>query len=459
MQRSRSRYWHRRVQAGLSFTGPPREAGHLTFLADTTFADADGVRHSEQRIFDEIFGMIRGARRLVLLDFFLYNNFEMRTPNPLRTLSRELTAVLLQQHESKPDMTIIVIADPINEVYGSVRSGEFDALRDAGIRVVTTDLTRLRDSNPVYSPIWRLLVRPFGNSGRGRLGNPFNPRGRVTLRSYLDMLNCKANHRKVVIADAGDTMAAIVTSANAHDASSANSNVAVRFDGPAVIDLLETENAVLRLSGAEPLPLPPRPATTDSGETVQVLTEGAIKQSAIECIKSTIPDGRIDIAAFYLSDRRIIALLKKAQHLGVAVRALLDPNKDAFGYDKHGIPNRAVAAELVRAGIDVRWSHTHGEQCHVKMLLTVATDGDLRLLLGSANLTRRNLDDFNLETNVLIRASRTADVMRDAEAHFEKLWHNRSGCEFSVPYEHYRDESLLKAGLYRFMEASGFSEF
>ena len=141
------------------------------------------------------------------------------------------------------------------------------------------------------------------------------------------------------------------------------------------------------------------------------------------------------------------------------MRALLDPNKDAFGYDKHGIPNRAVAAELVRAGIDVRWSHTHGEQCHVKMLLTVATDGDLRLLLGSANLTRRNLDDFNLETNVLIRASRTADVMRDAEAHFEKLWHNRSGCEFSVPYEHYRDESLLKAGLYRFMEASGFSEF
>lgn len=458
-QLSRPRFPHRRVQPGLSFAGLPRDAGRITFLADTTFTDTNGIRHSEQQIFDEMFGMIRGARRLVLLDFFLYSAFEMRTPYPLRALSRELTGALLRQQEAYPDMKIVVITDPINEVYGSVRSREFDALRDAGIPVVTTDLNCLRDSNPVYSSIWRLFVRPFGNSGRGRLRNPFDPRGSVTLRSYLDMLNCKANHRKLLIADDCDTMAAIVTSANPHDASSANSNVAVRFDGLAVLDLLETENAVLRLSGAEPLPLPPMRETEGSGATVQVLTEGAIKQSVIECIDRAAPGTKIDIAAFYLSDRRIIALLKEARRKGVAVRALLDPNKDAFGYDKHGIPNRAVAAELVRAGMDVRWSHTHGEQCHVKMLQTVAADGNACLLLGSANLTRRNLDDFNLETNVLVRAPGTTDVMRDAEAHFDKLWHNRSGWGFSVPYEHYRDESPLKAGLYRFMEASGFSEF
>jgi phosphatidylserine/phosphatidylglycerophosphate/cardiolipin synthase-like enzyme len=447
------------MPAGLSYAGKPSAADSVRFLADTTWVDGDGSRRSEQEIFDAMFAMIRGARRLILLDVFLYNDFEMQIREPLRLLARELTDALLERKEQHPGITIVVITDPINTVYGSLRSPYFDALENAGIRVVTTNIRAMRDSNPVYSILWRTLLKPLGKSRRDRLRNPFDPQGRISLRSYLEMFNCKANHRKVLVCDHGGTLAAIVSSANPHDASSANSNVAVQFTGPAARDLLATENAVLTMSGHDVLPVPSVPASTLTANSVQVLTEGAIKSAALGVIDGSEEDGRIDIAAFYVCDREIIAALKRARQRGVALRVLLDPNKDAFGYDKHGIPNRPAAAELKRAGIDVRWYHTHGEQCHIKMLLAEDRQGNGQLLLGSANLTRRNLDNFNLETNVLVRGERTAAAILKARNFFDALWHNRDGRQYTEPYETYQDESPIKKGLYRFMEASGFSEF
>jgi phosphatidylserine/phosphatidylglycerophosphate/cardiolipin synthase-like enzyme len=81
------------------------------------------------------------------------------------------------------------------------------------------------------------------------------------------------------------------------------------------------------------------------------------------------------------------------------------------------------------------------------------------LLLGSANLTRRNLDNFNLETNVLVRGEQSSAAILKARSFFDALWHNRDGRQYTEPFETYQDESPIKKGLYRFMEASGFSEF
>ncbi len=447
------------MPAGLSYAGEPVAADNVRFLSDTTWVDEAGVSHNEQAIFDAMFDMIRHARQLILLDVFLYNDFEMHIEQPFRSLARELTDALLEQKTKHPDMTIVVITDPINTVYGSIRNDFFGALEAAGIRVITTNLAALRDSSPVYSFLWRCFVRPFGNKGRGWIGNPFDPDGNITLRSYLTMLNCKANHRKVVVCDDGDTLAGLVTSGNPHDASSANSNVAVYFTGPAANDLLVSENAVLAFSDHDEIPVPVTPPATDSSTTVQVLTERAIKTSALSIINNTTGDGEIDIATFYLSDRDIIAALKVAKQRGVTLRIVLDPNKNAFGYDKHGIPNLPVAAELVHADIAVRWYHTHDEQCHFKMLLADDGRGEAQLLLGSANLTRRNLDDFNLETNVLVRGQRSLTAIQDAQTFFDTLWSNGKGRIHTAAYDHYRNESLLKKSLYRFMEASGFSGF
>jgi hypothetical protein len=457
--RVRRRFWHRPLARGLSFTGEVHNATYAGFLADKTWIDGDGDRFSQQHIFDAVFDIIGGARRFLLLDMFLYNDFQGKEQETTRLLSGELTDLLLAHKARYPGMTIIVITDPINTVYGALPSAQFESLRAAGVDVVVTDLARLRDPNPAYSLIWRALVRPFGNSTRGWIPSPIGGGRKVTLRSYLAAFNVKANHRKVVIADSGDDWTGLVTSANPHDASSAHTNVAIRFSGPAVWDLLQSENAVLRLSGHEPAGPEVRPPPQVPGTTVQVLTERAIKVAVLRLIDQCRRNERLRLATFYLSDRDVIKALVRARRRQVALRLLLDPNKDAFGNPKFGIPNRAVAQELHHAGIDIRWIHTHGEQCHTKMLLREDMSGEAVILLGSANLTRRNLDNFNLETNVLVRTEATATVFKDAKFHFDLLWNNQPGRIFSVPYEHYRNRSAIKPWLSRFMEATGFSTF
>ena len=97
------------MPAGLSHAGESLPAAEVRFLADTTWVDADGRRHSEQAIFDAVFDMIRRARQLILLDMFLYNDFEMQIKEPLRPLSRELTDALLEQKKKHPGITIVVV--------------------------------------------------------------------------------------------------------------------------------------------------------------------------------------------------------------------------------------------------------------------------------------------------------------------------------------------------------------
>lgn len=453
----RRRFWHRALPPGLSFAGGVHPATRVEFLADKTWVDDEDRRESEQAIFDAAFDMIEGARRLLLLDLFLYNDFQGRNPETTRLLSSELTERLVRHKSRHPALRAVVISDPINTVYGAIPSAQFNRLRQAGIEVVITDLRRLRDPNPLYSLLWRAFVRPFGNSTRGWLRSPIGGGRKVTLRSYLEAFNFKANHRKTIVADSGDDWHALVTSANPHDASSAHTNIALRFGGPAVRDLLASENAVLALSGRDPVDMTIETPPQSEGTTVQVLTEGAIKTAALGMIGSGRRNERLSVSTFYLSDRDVVRALKAAQHRGVALRLLLDPNKDAFGNPKFGIPNRPVAAELVREGVEIRWVHTHGEQCHTKMLLRESMSGNAELLAGSANLTRRNLDDFNLETSVLVKTQAAAKVFRDAKFHFDLLWYGQPGRVFSVPYEHYRDRSKGKSFLYRVMEASGFS--
>ncbi|MCZ6498874.1 MAG: phospholipase, partial [Gammaproteobacteria bacterium] len=266
----RGRRWRRALPAGLCLAGGVCDASQVAFLGDKTWGDADGMRHTDQQIFDATFGMIRRARKLVLLDMFLYNDFQRGKPETTRLLSSELTDTLLHQKQAYPDITIAVITDPINTVYGSLPSAKFVRLIDAGITVVITDLSRLRDSNPIYSFFWRPLIRPLGNSQRGFLPNPFDPGGKATIRSYLALLNYKANHRKVLISDDGDELVGLVSSANAQDASSANANAAVRFTGPAAEDLLAAENAVLKLSREKPLGLPMATPGQSPGVSAQI---------------------------------------------------------------------------------------------------------------------------------------------------------------------------------------------
>lgn len=454
---------------GTDFSGEPRSASHVQFVSDLSWLNGDGQRELDQSIFDEAIRLVQEASTFVLVDMFLFNDFQGPVPETTRALSGELTQALIKQKSLHPDMDIIVISDPINTVYGGAASKHFDAMAQAGISVVLTDLTRLRDSNPVYSFIWRWLIRPFGNKHGDTLPNPFGA-GRVTLRSYLRMVNFKANHRKVLVADSPlGGMRALVTSANPHDGSSAHRNVALLFDGEAVNDLLSSENAVLSLSGAQPIDLPVDVSDFNVSElnptdrvgampTVQVVTEQRIKEAALLQLAGLSAGDRADLLMFYLSDRELVTALIEAHHKGVSVRVILDVNRDAFGREKNGVPNRPVAHELHDEGIPVRWCNTLGEQCHAKTLFT-QTDTNMTLLLGSANYTRRNLDNFNLESNVLLSGDSETQALLDAAAYFEAQWNNLDGRAYTVDYDVHRDESLRHRWLYRWMEASGLSTF
>jgi phosphatidylserine/phosphatidylglycerophosphate/cardiolipin synthase-like enzyme len=447
------------LPAGLSFAGEWHGGADVRFLRDLTVTDAAGQRHVEQQIFDAAFALIDGAQRFVLVDMFLFNDFQGASPERARALCRELTERLVARRTAVPEIEIHVITDPINTVYGGLNSPQLAQLRAAGVQVTVTRLTRLRDSNPLYSSFWRLLVQVWGNDPGGRLPNPFGA-GKVSLRSYLALANFKANHRKVVIADSPTGLRGLVTSANPHDGSSAHQNVALEFGGRAVADLLDAERAVLRFSHGGDVRFraePPAAGATDV--ELQVASEAGIERTVRAAIDGTSRGDGLDLVMFYLSDRDIVGALLAAQSRGVSMRVVLDPNKDAFGHEKNGIPNRPVAAELVAAGVPLRFADTHGEQCHSKLLLIRRADGSAWLSLGSANYTRRNLADLNLELNVAARGDGREAVFAEARAYVDEIWRGRAGRRYTTDYARYQDDSALRRWLYRFMETSCLSTF
>lgn len=456
--------WHlwKPPPQGLAFQGPARETAAVEFLADLTWVDSQGRRRTDQRIFDRKLELIGQAERLIVVDMFLFNEFAGDPDGAdLRPLASELTEALVQRRQQRPELRILFITDPINTLYGGVESPHLKALREAGVEVIVTDLDPLRDSNPLWSATWRLCCRWFGNSSaNGWLPNPVGEQA-VGLRTWLKIANFKANHRKTLIVDEAETWAALVTSANPHDASSAHGNTALVVTGPAALDVLESEGTIAAFSRPQlDWPAPASPETRSGGGVqARVLTEAAIRDATIDALEQAGPGSRVDLAMFYLSHREVIRSLARAQRRGAAVRLLLDPNEHAFGRRKNGVPNRPVAAELRRHDIAVRWCHTSGEQCHSKQLLIRYRDGSARLISGSANFTRRNLDNFNPETALELIGPAQAPAIRAASDWFESRWTNADGRSFSLDYAHYADDSRLRYWQYRIMEATGLSTF
>ncbi|MFY0990468.1 phospholipase D-like domain-containing protein [Halomonas sp. C05BenzN] len=447
---------------GIGEAWPERPAESVRFLADETWIDGSGERQARREIFDELLALVGQARRLVVLDMFLFNDFAGNADGEaFRPLSTELTDALVRQKRRHPDLEAVVITDPLNTLYGGLELDHLEALRRAGVTVVLTDLNRLRASNPLWSGVWHLGPRWLGNGSEGGwLPNALGP-GRVPLRSYLALLNFNANHRKSLVVDQGDGWVGLVTSANPHDASSLHGNVALRVEGGAALDLLDTERPVAGWSGVSlPAPRAAEAGVPAHGARLQVLTEGAIRDALVAAVGRARSGDRLDIAVFYLSHRGVIEALLAAHGRGVDIRVLLDPNRDAFGLEKGGIPNRPVARELHDAGIHVRWCATRGEQCHSKLLLRrPATAGEAEMIIGSANFTRRNLDDLNLETSLRLIGPVDTPALSEAGAFFERRWHSTPDKVTSEPFAVHGDATAWQRLRYRVMEATGLSTF
>lgn len=457
---------HKKIPENLNYLGEEYKVSEaeVEFLYDLTYKDSAGELQSDQSIFDAMFEYIEHAEKYILIDMFLFNSYTVQDDHFHRNLSDELSERLINKRLRNPGIAIDFITDPINTVYGGSRSPELAALRAAGINVIVSNLEKLRDSNFLYSAVWRTFLQWFGNSSqRGLVKHPFsNSAGKVTLRSYLRMGNFKANHRKVFVADSNGEMVALISSANPHGGSSAHSNIALLVRGEIWRSVYQTEMAIAKLSGGtlSPIEMVARTAKLPPGVALRIISENQIKKALIEEISVNESSDELRLAQFYLSDRDILKALLAAAARGVDIKIILDGNQDAFGYEKNGIPNRPVASELVEKSngtIKLRWYDTHGEQFHSKLFVSLR-DKRMTAIMGSANLTRRNLDNYNLELDIKVTATNESRITKQIVSYFDDMWNNKGGV-YTVDFARYQEDSLFKTIVYRVQEALGLATF
>ncbi|WP_410512660.1 phospholipase D family protein [Paenibacillus sp. BR2-3] len=458
---------HKPIPPGISYESPLYQVNNVSFWHDLTYPDGSPTGKQEAQILQRILQIIEESRQFLVIDMFLFNDYTHQDQQ-FPKVSLELANKLIAQKSAYPDMDIVFITDEVNTNYGSAPNPLLEKMKAAGINVILTDVDSLRDSTPAYSAVWRTFIQWFGQSGEGWIPNLMANGGPdITARSYLKLLNVKANHRKVVLSE----KTALITSANVHDASTYNSNIALEVQGPVIADILHTEQAAANLSGAGPLlsqdPVYAKESNQPSsgasgGLQVRYLTEGKVYKYALQEIHAAAQGDTIWMGMFYLADDGIIKALLEASDRGARVRLLLDPNQNAFGRDKIGIPNRPVAMDLNRRSdgkIAIRWYNTTKEQYHPKLLFIAKASGSSIVLGGSTNFTARNLDDYNLENDLWVAMEQDQPLFTELETYFSRLWNNE-GAEYSLPLEDYQsDITWLKFIVFRVQKVLGFTTF
>ena len=419
------------------------------FLYDLTYLK-DGKRLHEKRIFKHEMELIKNAKDFLMVDFFLFNDEypdTMSFPNQVE----EMTDLLIAKKKENPAMPILFVTDPINNFYGAYEEDNLKRLRENGIDVVVTDLNKMRDSNALVSGFYRAYLQWFGTSGGGWIKNFFDKDAdKVNIRSILKLANFKGNHRKVLISE----KEALVASANPHDPSAHHSNVAMAFHGKSMEDLIRSESiffdklpSVIENFKAEAVTSPYK---------LKVITEGKIYDEISKNIKETKKGDEINLGIFYLSEFRILRELGEASKRGVDVKIIADLNKDAFGLEKNGSPNRPALSELKEdyPDINIRWYQTSGEQFHTKFIYFDFKDKNPLAILGSANYTRRNLDNFNLETNLAVEMEKDSPMVKEMKDYYARIWNNKGG-NYTLPLEDFYEKGFLLRILWKIQEKTG----
>lgn len=471
----------------------PREDLAL-FWDETVYDPFKDKRVIRQTIFDRMLELIESAQEFIYLDFFLFNDFQGQLPEHHRALCRELVDALVRARQRNPELAVLLLTDPINRFYGSGHPPFYEPLRDAGVDIVYTRLDRLPDPNRIYSPPARWVGRLLTDRSAlqkwldtPRLENPLQPDGpEFSLRQWARLLHFKANHRKVLITDGGEGKPVLfVTSFNPADGSSAHDNQAVEVRGSIARSALGNELGLVTFCLKDPralggddanalrkrmdpfwraagMPASELLAPRPDRAACRWVTDRAIREETLALLRRLGSGDTARIGMFYLADHRVLRAIENAAARGAVVRLILDANRDAFGRQKNGIPNRVTAHRLQRRErIDVRWADTRGEQYHCKFLLcTGPSFPGGAFFSGSANWTRRNIGGWNLEANVLIEQA--LELTAFAETEFDRRWFNTDGLQHTSDYEAFAEPftaRLWKRPLYTVQEWTGVSTF
>jgi hypothetical protein len=476
-----STLWHadRRLPPGLHIVGTWENLplSQIHFLHDLAAADASGAPLNERQIDAEVTSMVERAREIVLIDAGLFGDLPAAGPKASRlrvapTIAAALTDALLKAKQDQPALQVLMLVDPAS-IELSVGPGPIDRLRAGGVEVVPVATSRLRAPNAAFVAAWQLCCGWWSTGkGAGSWPNPIGigPAG-VAMGLWGRTPPYQRSHRQLIVADDGNgNLEGMIFSRPLNAEAALHSATALRASGPALDATLESEFAVAQFSGwsgggpmqarAQRMRQRQNPANTPAPEAhARVVSESNMAETLVSLIDATARHDSIDVAALYLCQRDVVRALLDAARRGVAVRLLLDPDKDGYGYDRSGLPNRVVASELV-AGSDgavrVRWYRTHGEQFSAGFIL-IRVSGRSLLAVGTADLSRRDLDDFNLAADFIVDVPPGSAPAVEALSWFDTLWFNRAsgGIEYTSDADVYADASQLRYWQYRLQEATG----
>ena len=360
------------------------------------------------------------AEQLIVLD---------RSP-----VTRELAQRLLARKHLRPHLKIVLVTDPANEAFGGSPAQTLTSLEQAGVIVARVRLDRLRDSNPLYSGLWRLAF--------GWWSDPFDETpGRATLPALARSRNSKSDQRQLVVADDGSGgWNAIIAPAGA--------TASLTLRGPLARAIIAGELQVAAWSTDDDR-LPVSPSMDDRGVgsiDARFLTEGAIESALFDALGAAGSGDRLGIAVENFSERRLIAAALRAAARGASLQVLLARNRE---------PNQAVADELLRGGggrIEIRW-YLGSDAASLPRLLLFRHGEDVWMNLGTANYTRRNLGDLNLAASVELRMPVRAAAARAVTEYFSEAW------SVAATDPKFAAASAADYWHYRFAEASGLSSF
>ena len=187
--------YYKSLPEGVNWVGEEYFVGEddIEFLFDLTYLD-EGVTKYDQHIYDRIYDVIDGAENFILIDMFLFNVVDEENGEVAKLVDK-----LIEKKKENPDMKIDFITDDINTYYGSNEPYWINELEEAGVNIIFSDLSEMRDTKLFYTGFWRVFVQWFGTKGEGWID--YGGDRKITIRSFLKfynkntILSLSTNHR------------------------------------------------------------------------------------------------------------------------------------------------------------------------------------------------------------------------------------------------------------------------
>ena len=501
---------------GINYESPIRETENAEFHYDLTYLDKDGNIQYDRNLWDATYKVIDNAKDYLIVEMFLFNDLYNKDKEHFPEFAKEYTERLVKKQKENPNLKVYILADENNNFYGAFEHPFITSMKNAGINVIIVDIFKLKDTFPWYSPFWRTFIKPMGNpQNKGWITNFYGDMWpKLTIRNLLRALNVKADHKKVFL----NEKEVVVSSANIHDPSYFHENIAIYTDGPIVKDVLHNLQLVAKFSDSEinvdgsdrrmenimnsgsndktetdektlnsenqkennvkqinneeneqnvkektSINSEKNSITDTEGHTykIQYLTEGAIGKHLDEDIDSLKAGDELLMGMYFLADKGVIDRLIKAANRGVKIRIIFDRSRDAFGMSTNGLPNKPVSKKLkkkTKGKIEIKWYFTNNEQYHTKITLMKKTDGSVIINAGSANLIKKNIRGYIMDSNFRILTTQDSKMSKDIYEYFDRLWENKDGL-FTINFDDEPTTSGFSDFMYKILDATQLGSF